>query len=443
MASFRDATGRQGPAGWQVGTYEPGTEEFPVTGVSWYEAGAYAKFAGKRLPSIYHFAVASARAVGGDFLPGSNFSGKLAPVGSFRGSLNYWGLYDVAGNAREWCWNAVGRERFALGGAADGPAYMFWELEVNLRSPFDRNVMTGFRCIKPTGPDEQDVRLDRPVERKPVTDWAKVEGFSEDVWKTWQGLLSYPKGALDEKTEWTDDALPSWRIEKVTFNAGYPNERVIAYLFLPKNVPPPWQAVVYVHPGFGYSVSSSQDGRNTMDLSYWDYLVKDGRAVVYPIFKGVFERGGGPNNVVEPGMAGAISPAKDIFRTIDYLEIRKDIRADRIGLLALSGGGDRGILVCSVELRIKAAVLQGGGLYGDPSLDRDLVGLSHHISVPVQMVNGRSDNWGQEIMLGYFTTPPDRKRFMQFDGDHTLAGFENDVMKVNLEWFDRFLGPVR
>jgi hypothetical protein len=443
MASFRDATGRPGPAGWQVGAYEPGTDEFPVTGVSWYEAAAYATFAGKRLPSVYHFALASARVVGGDFLPGSNFSGKLAPVGSYRGSLNYWGLYDVAGNAREWCWNAVGRERFALGGAADGPAYMFWELAVNLRSPFDRNAMTGFRCIKPVGPDQQDAQLDRPVERKPVTDWAKVEGFSEDAWKTWQGLFSYVKGPLDEKTEWTDDTLPSWRMEKLTFNAAYPDERVIAYLFLPKNVPPPWQPVIYSPAPIGYSVSSSEDGRNTQDSSYWDYLILDGRAVVFPIFKGTFERGGGPNPIHEPGMAGAISPAKDIFRIIDYLETRKDIRADRVGLLAVSGGVDRGIAVCAVEQRIKTAVLLGGGLWGVPSLDRDIMGFSQHVSIPVQMVNGRSDNYGQEFILSHFTTPPDRKRYISFDGDHTLAGFEKDVIKVNLEWFDRYLGPVR
>jgi len=39
--------------------------------------------------------------------------------------------------------------------------------------------------------------------------------------------------------------------------------------------------------------------------------------------------------------------------------------------------------------------------------------------------------------------PPDRKRHIVFDADHSLAGFEKDVMKVNFEWFDRFLGPVR
>jgi formylglycine-generating enzyme required for sulfatase activity len=49
MAHFRDATGRPGPALWEAGSYPPGEDEFPVTGVSWYEAAAYAEFAEKRL----------------------------------------------------------------------------------------------------------------------------------------------------------------------------------------------------------------------------------------------------------------------------------------------------------------------------------------------------------------------------------------------------------
>jgi hypothetical protein len=59
------------------------------------------------------------------------------------------------------------------------------------------------------------------------------------------------------------------------------------------------------------------------------------------------------------------------------------------------------------------------------------------------MVSGRSDNWGQEVLLAALATPSNRKRFIQFDGDHSLSGFERDVIRVNLEWFDRYLGPPR
>ena len=45
----------QGPATWEVGSYPEGREEYPVSGVSWYEAAAYAEWAGKSLPTVFHW----------------------------------------------------------------------------------------------------------------------------------------------------------------------------------------------------------------------------------------------------------------------------------------------------------------------------------------------------------------------------------------------------
>jgi formylglycine-generating enzyme required for sulfatase activity len=56
MQHFRDATGRPGPATWEMGGYIAGTDDYPVAGVSWYEAAAYARWAGKSLPTLYHWA---------------------------------------------------------------------------------------------------------------------------------------------------------------------------------------------------------------------------------------------------------------------------------------------------------------------------------------------------------------------------------------------------
>ncbi len=60
MVRFTDRTGRPGPATWEFGRYPDGQDEYPVTGVSWYEAAAYAEFAGKTLPTVYHWAAAAA-----------------------------------------------------------------------------------------------------------------------------------------------------------------------------------------------------------------------------------------------------------------------------------------------------------------------------------------------------------------------------------------------
>ena len=55
MPQFRDSTGRPGPSTWELGTYPDGQDDWPVSGVSWYEAAAYAAFAGKTLPTVYHW----------------------------------------------------------------------------------------------------------------------------------------------------------------------------------------------------------------------------------------------------------------------------------------------------------------------------------------------------------------------------------------------------
>ncbi len=55
MAELRDRTGRPGPSTWELGDYPEGQTDYPVTGVSWYEAAAYAEFVGKSLPTIYHW----------------------------------------------------------------------------------------------------------------------------------------------------------------------------------------------------------------------------------------------------------------------------------------------------------------------------------------------------------------------------------------------------
>jgi serine/threonine protein kinase len=113
MAEFVDQTDRSGPSTWQAGDYPEGQENYPVSGISWYEAAAYAEFAGKSLPTTHHWSIARGEytpmimwpQAGGYaiFAPFSNFQGKgTIPVGSLQGITAY-GACDMAGNVREWC----------------------------------------------------------------------------------------------------------------------------------------------------------------------------------------------------------------------------------------------------------------------------------------------------------------------------------------------------
>ena len=117
---FLDKTGRPGPATWEAGTYPDDQANHPVTGVSWYEAEAYAAYAGKQLPTVFHWGVVAATARTEYIVPLSNFKGKgTIPVGSLSG-MSTFGLYDLAGNAREWCANESADRHIDISWAADG-----------------------------------------------------------------------------------------------------------------------------------------------------------------------------------------------------------------------------------------------------------------------------------------------------------------------------------
>ena len=108
-----------------------------MSGVSWYEAAAFARFAGKSLPTLLHWS----RAAGlgdplVDIVGASNFSGEgPTPAGTY-GGLGPFGTSDMAGNAKEWTWNQFGKRRLAIGGAWDEPGYMFWTPDAH--GPFER-----------------------------------------------------------------------------------------------------------------------------------------------------------------------------------------------------------------------------------------------------------------------------------------------------------------
>src|ERR1700723_4136526 len=102
MKLFVDKTNRPGPSTCIQGEYPQGEDEYPVMGVSWFEAAAYADFVGKSLPTIYHWTAAASPTDSSSLIPASNFSGKgPSPVGAFHG-MSWCGAYDMAGNVKEW-----------------------------------------------------------------------------------------------------------------------------------------------------------------------------------------------------------------------------------------------------------------------------------------------------------------------------------------------------
>ena len=439
-ALFVDTTGRPGPAGWELGSYPEGASDLPVGGISWYEASAFAAWSGISLPTVFHWRRAAELGLFADIITVSNFGGRgPAPVGSY-GGIGPHGTYDMAGNVREWCLNSGGDSRYNLGGAWSDPAYMYDGMEAT--DPLDRSTKNGLRTMRATGTVDAEamVSIDNPV-----FDFRAVEPVGDDVFDVVKGAFAYDRTELDARLESVDDSSPHWRRERISFAAAYGDESVPAYLFLPKNAEPPYQTVVF----FPSSAALDLDHSRNPGMFMVDFLIRSGRALMYPIYTGTYER-----QITIDGYNDQrdviIRASKDLQRSIDYLETRNDIDSDRLAFCGLSLGASWGPIFTAVEDRFDASILIAGGL-GRPEPGRPPETLAFNFSprstVPVLMVNGRNDFWSPleaEIrpMFDLQGAPAEDKKLVLLDGGH-IPNSPKDAIRPALDWLDRYLGPVR
>jgi dienelactone hydrolase/predicted Ser/Thr protein kinase len=446
MAEFRDATGRPGPSTWRGGRYPDGQADYPVTGVSWYEAAAYAEFAGKSLPSVAHWVSAARPDMATAIVAQSNLGEGLAPVGSHQGMSAY-GTFDMAGNAAEWVHNETGpdRERYLLGGSWDDISYKFFQIDS--RTPWDRSAQNGFRCA--LYDDEAAVAsFMEPIE--PLTrNYAEETPVSDEIFEVYRSQYAYDPTDLDPVVETLDGVSENWTLERITITTGYGDERMPMHLFLPRGVEPPYQAVLF-HPGSGSLNYPSVPG---YPLYLFEHLVLSGRAVLFPSYDGLFERESG-RTLTFPDESQdfrdwMIRMMQDAGRAVDYLQTRPDIDGEKLGYLGFSWGGRRGSIVLALNPELKAAIFHSGGLLkARQRPEVDPFNFAPRVQSAVLMLNGSDDlifplDESQKVLFDLLGTPPDRKRHVVFDANHTIVGtHQNQLVRETLDWLDLQLGPV-
>jgi pimeloyl-ACP methyl ester carboxylesterase len=178
----------------------------------------------------------------------------------------------------------------------------------------------------------------------------------------------------------------------------------------------------------------------------FDFIVKNGRAVLYPVYKGTYQRSDSLATDV-PDSSNfyrdhVIMWAKDLRRAVDYAETRPELSTERLAYYGVSWGGALGGLLPAVEPRIKTIVLLVAGInFEGVRPEVDPVNFLPRITAPILMLNGRYDFFfpmetAQKPMVQLLGTPPDQKRYVVEDGSHYVP--RTRQIQETLAWLDRY-----
>ncbi len=238
----------------------------------------------------------------------------------------------------------------------------------------------------------------------------------------------------------SDETSESWRQLTVVFDAAYGGERMRAHLFLPKNASPPYQTVVFFPGGDAFRLHDSRD----MSLAWAGFILRSGRAFLYPVYKGTYERIGPDTNGVNAERDLMIAWSRDLGRAIDYLQTRPDIDATRLAFYGVSAGAGAGVILSAIEGRLATTVLQGAGLEDAPP-EIDVRNYAPRIRIPTLLLSGRYDfelsfESAQRPLFALLGAPAEHKRHKVFDTGHALP--MDDFAGEILSWLDSYLGKV-
>lgn len=440
LTMFRDGTGRYGPSTWQGGHFPTGQGDYPVSGVSWYEASAYAVFAGKSLPALaqWYHAISPDDAMYATRM--SNIGReKLAPVGTFH-DVGVFGTYDLAGNVREWIANAMDDRHFILGGAWNSQTYLYTEPEA--LSPFDRAPENGFRCAQ--NPQPLPAKALEPLQGL-ARDFSGTRPISDEVFAVYKAMYSYPNTPLNAQSQGVVQETADWKKEKITFDAAYGGERLTAYLFLPKNVHPPYQTILFFPSA---RVLELGDSANLGDVKFFDYIVQSGRAVMYPVYQSTYERNKIPPWPLTTELV--TERFKDLSRSIDYLKTRSDIDSGKLAYVGVSMGAAEGVIYSTLlQDKFRTAVFLDGGYFPwklSPGIDQ--ADFAPRLKLPVLMVNGRYDfsfslEKAQNPLFKMLGTAEADKRHVVMESPHDVTVQHSQLLREVLGWLDKYLGHVQ
>ena len=394
MSLFTDKYGKPGPNNWSYGEYPDGEGEFPVNGISWFEARAYAKYKSLDLPNIYQWLDAALLSGFTSKLPelkNSNYnSTKLKNVNFQSENLNL--LPNIAGNIREWVINPHGNNRRAiLGGAFNTNEYTFNSFYS--LNPLDRSIQNGLRLVKNFG-DETEEQNNYNIShiKRNFDDETDV---SDEVFEVYKSQFDYPNTPLNVKISEVKSPNPNYSIEKFEMAPPYSSdEKLYGFIisskdFKKKSVP------IIEFPNAG-AIFSDKIIIDENLLKSRKYLLDEGYSLIIPVYYNNYDRekplkSWWPDESEEYKNA-IIKIGKDFKRVIDYLETREDLDTKKLSYMGYSWGSVTSNILLAIDDRIKSAAIFIGGLM----LQKSRKEIEAHfylrrIKIPILHIVGKLD----------------------------------------------------
>jgi formylglycine-generating enzyme required for sulfatase activity/class 3 adenylate cyclase/dienelactone hydrolase len=456
MRELRDQTGLPGPRGWSGQSFPEGKGEHPVTGVTAYEAAAYADFRGQELPTLYQWEKAARDGLDhlqvtpwiilpwGPIWNGlrgrANFSGRgTLEVATLPFGMSPYGCRHMAGNVAEWC-RAGTRGSVYAGGTWRDLLYLF--SGIGYVPNFYAADTLGFRCVRnlPGAQGDQGAELST-LRTEPI----QITAIDKERFEVLRGYYDYDATPLDVRIMEVIET-PDFRRQKISYQ-GAGGKQALAYLYLPTSFKPPYQVIQYIpaSPVFQGAWPLRKNVETLLTIH-----VKTGRAVFAVVLEGFLERPW-PAPYEPPPLDSVryreelVSYIVDQRRGLDVLADRDDIDSSRIAFYGMSAGAHIGMIAAAVEPRYRTVVFVGAGLNGNWDAILPEANPTHfvpYVTGSKLLLSGRYDEIlpYETRILPLYELLAEPKRLITFDGGHTPT-FQQMVQELTA-WLDESLGPV-
>ena len=442
--------GKSGPANWSYGKHPNGLENHPVTGISWFEARAYANYVGLDIPNVFQWLYASGAGVSGIYdakvLSNSNFnSDEIRDVYDERGSNEE--INNIAGNVKEWLSNPFGENNIEfsiLGGSFLEPSYYY--KNYSSLPPLDRSIGNGIRLISNLKKNRNDL-IDKKIIPDFYRDITKEPDVSNDVFELFKSQFDYNNYPLNANVVLSNTFQEGYTLETFSMVAPYESkEKLYGYIIYSNQYKDKYDPVI-IFPSASAIVRKTDESLPENLLNNYKYLIDEGYAIIHPIYFNTYSRERVFQSWVpdesEEYKEMIIKMGKDYKRSLDYIETRNDFNFNNLSYYGYSLGSRYANYLLAIDLRVKSAFICSGGLrMQKPKKEVDEHYYLRRVKTPIFHIVGKLDGTlgYEDIFIPWKKiVGTDRKDLITLELEGIGHGIPRDtIIKYHQKWIEKY-----